>query len=33
MVLKTLLKEIKNNPLLKERLMETIEPVSKILNN
>lgn len=33
MMLKSLMKEMKQNPNMKSLMMETIEPVSKILNN
>jgi hypothetical protein len=33
MMIKSLLKEIKNNHTMKSSLLETIEPISKILNN
>jgi hypothetical protein len=32
-MLKTLLKEMKANPNIKMLMMQTIEPVSKVLNN
>jgi hypothetical protein len=32
-MLKSLLKEMKANPNIKQHMMQTIEPVSKILNN
>lgn len=32
-MLKTLLKEIKLNPMLKSIMRETIEPISKVLDN
>lgn len=32
-MLRTLLKEMKANPNIKQLMMQTIEPVSKILNN
>ena len=33
MLLKSLLKEMRSNPSIKSLMMETIEPVSKVLNN
>lgn len=33
LMLRTLLKEMKSNPNIKQLMMQTIEPVSKILNN
>jgi thymidylate synthase len=33
LMLKSLLKEMKANPNIKQHMMQTIEPVSKILNN
>ncbi len=33
MMLKSLLKQLKSNPNMKSILMETIEPISKVLDN
>jgi hypothetical protein len=33
MMLKSLMKEMRQNPNMKSLMMQTIEPVSKILNN